>query len=381
MHILIAPNAFKNSLDAASAADAIGKGLQQSNLECSVEYFPVGDGGDGTAKLIIQKQKGNIVEAEVHDALGRKINASFGLIDNDKTAVIELANASGIRLLQPNELNPLHATTFGTGELIKHALDRNINKIILCIGGSATVDGGTGILQALGVQFMNDKKEAITELPVKLTELAFINTDGLDRRISNCELTILCDVENKLLDENGAASVFGPQKGATEGDIKKLDAALATFSTITLAKTGIDISTLKHGGAAGGVAAALHAYCNAKPVNGIEYFLLLNDFDKAVQKANLVITGEGKIDEQTLQGKGPYGVAARAKEKNIPVIGIAGGVPLEQHTGLQHYFDVLIPVNNEITDIKTALENTEANLIRTGKLIGEMLAIQSLKSN
>lgn len=376
MHILIAPNAFKNSLDAASVAGAIGKGLQQSKLACSIAYFPVGDGGDGTAELIIQKQKGNVVEAEVHDALGRKINTSFSLIDNDKTAVIELANASGIRLLQQNELNPLYATTFGTGELIKHALDRNVNKIILCIGGSATVDGGTGILQALGIQFINDKRETITELPAKLTELAFINTDDLDKRILNCELAILCDVENTLLGENGAARVFGPQKGATEDDIKKLDAALATFSNITLAKTGINIATLKHGGAAGGVAAALQAYCNAKPVNGIEYFLLLNDFDKALYKANIVITGEGKIDEQTLQGKGPYGVAVKAKEKNIPVIGIAGNVPLELHTQLQQYFDVLIPVNNEISEIKTALENTEVNLTRTGKLIGDMLAIQ-----
>ena len=165
MHILIAPNAFKNSLDALAVAEAIGEGLHQSKLNCSFEYFPVGDGGDGTAALIIQKNNGTIINAEVHDALGRNIHASFGLIDNGNTAVIELADASGIRLLQPQELDPLHATTYGTGELIKHALDKGVSKIIMCIGGSATVDGGTGILQALGIRFLNDKNEILKGLP------------------------------------------------------------------------------------------------------------------------------------------------------------------------------------------------------------------------
>ena len=153
MHILIAPNAFKNSLNALDVAEAIGEGLQESKLNCSFEYFPIGDGGDGTAGLIVQKHNGTIINVEVHDALGRNIHALFGLIDNGNTAVIELADASGIRLLQPHELDPLHATTYGTGELIQHALDKGVSKIIMCIGGSATVDGGTGILQALGIRF------------------------------------------------------------------------------------------------------------------------------------------------------------------------------------------------------------------------------------
>jgi len=380
MHILIAPNAFKNSLDAVSVAEAVGKGLQQSRLDCSTEYFPVGDGGDGTAALIIQKQKGIIIEAGVHDALGRKIKASYGLIDDNTTAIIEMANASGLRLLKQEELDPLHATTFGTGELIKDALDRKVRKIILCIGGSATVDGGTGILQALGIQFMNDKKETLNQLPITLTHLAFINTDNFDRRILNCELVILCDVENKLLGPDGAANVFGPQKGASKMAVKQLEAALTRLRDIILVETGIDIGTINHSGAAGGVAAGLSAYCKAKPVNGIEYFLQLDDFDKALQKANLVITGEGKIDEQTLHGKGPYGVAVKAKEKQIPVIGIAGDVPLERNEMLQQYFDILISVNNKCQDLTTALANTESNLIRTGKMIGDMLALKALNN-
>ncbi len=373
MHILIAPNAFKNSLDATSVAHAIGKGLQQSKLDCSLEYFPVGDGGDGTASLMIQKQKGNIIQVEAHDPFNRKINASFGLIDDNKTAVIELADASGIRLLQQDELNPLQASTFGTGELMRYALDKNIDRVILCIGGSATVDGGTGILQALGIKFLNDKHEVLHGLPEALSDLAFVDAAQFDKRILDGELVILCDVENMLLGENGAAKIFGPQKGASEKDIKKLEAALEIFRDITLNKTGVDMANIKHGGAAGGVAAGLSAYCNARLVNGIDYFLGITGFDKALQKADLVITGEGKIDQQTLQGKGPYGVAVKAKEKQIPVIGIAGNIPLVTDMQLKKYFDVLVPVNNDVADIKTAMQNTEANLTRTGEMIGEML--------
>lgn len=377
MHILIAPNAFKNSLNAIAVAEAIGEGLQQSKLNCSIECFPIGDGGDGTAELIIQKHSGTIINTDVHDALGRKIIASFGLIDKQNTAVIELANASGIRLLQPHELNPLHATTYGTGELIKNALDKKVSRIILCIGGSATVDGGAGILQALGIRFLNNKNEILKRLPECLGNLAAIDLSDLDKRILNCELIILCDVENKLLGENGAAKIFGPQKGATKEDVQKLEDALTKFRDIAFHETGKDLAAIKHGGAAGGVAAALCLFCNAKLVNGIDYFLTINSFKAALQKADLVITGEGSIDAQTLAGKGPYGVALRAKEKNIPVIGMAGKVPLTKDTELQKYFDVLLSINNEPVEMAIAIKNTKDNLIRTAKAIGDLWAMQA----
>jgi glycerate kinase len=376
MHILIAPNAFKNSLNALTAAEAIGEGLQQSKLNCSLEYFPVGDGGDGTAALIIQKHNGVNISVEVDDALGRKINASFGLIDKENTVVIELAEASGIRLLQPQELDPLHATTYGTGELIKQALDKGVSKIIMCIGGSATVDGGTGILKALGIRFVNNENEILKNLPENLVNLAAIDLSNLDKRILKCQLIILCDVQNKLLGEAGAAKIFGPQKGASTEEVKKLEDALTKLRDVALHETGIDMAAIKHGGAAGGVAAALSAFCNAKLVNGIDYFLTITAFDEALQKADLVITGEGSIDAQTLQGKAPYGVALRAKEKNIPVIGIAGKVSLEEDTGLQKYFDVLLSINNEPFEITTAIKNTKDNLVRTAKAIGNWLVLK-----
>ena len=224
MNILIAPNAFKHSLTAEEAALAIREGFLQSNLDCSCECFPVGDGGDGTGELILKKCTGQLRETIAHNALGKEINSSFGLIDNGKTAVIEMADASGIRLLKQEELNPLIATSFGTGEQMKAALDLGVNKIILGMGGSATVDGGTGILKALGIRFLNAHKEELKNLPGSLSELDSMDVSGLDPRISHCEIVVLCDVDNLMLGNNGAAAMFGPQKGASTADVKKLDA-------------------------------------------------------------------------------------------------------------------------------------------------------------
>lgn len=376
MHILIAPNAFKNSLTADKAAAAIAKGLLLSKLNCTVECFPIGDGGDGTADLLIKKFNGNVVTAIVHNPLHRKINSSYGLLECDKTAVIELANASGIKLLKHEELNPLHATTFGTGELIKHALDKEVNKIILCIGGSATVDGGAGILQALGVHFLDADKNILQKLPEDLIHLHTIDLLHFDKRILNCELVILCDVANSLLGENGAAKIFGPQKGANENDVQKLEAALTQLRDVVFKQTGKDMSAIKYGGASGGVAAGLAVLLNAKLVNGINYFLDITEFDKALQKADLLITGEGSIDAQTLEGKAPFGVASRAKEKNIPVIGMAGKVPVETSEGLREYFEKLISINNEQESLAGSLKNTYANLINASIELGNGLALK-----
>lgn len=379
MNILIAPNAFKNSLAADDVAEAIHKGLQQSKLSCNCTSFPVGDGGDGTADLLIKLLNGKRINRKVHDPLQRIINSSYGIIEKGsstsfKTAIIEMADASGLRLLKSQEYDPLHATSFGTGELIKHAIEENAGKIILCIGGSATVDGGLGIMQALGSVFYNKKGEILNNSPASLINLEDIDLSKIDNRIDNTELVVLCDVGNYLLGEEGAAAVFGPQKGASNENVKQLDAALFRFRDIVLKKYGRDMALLKHGGAAGGISAGMHALLNAKLVSGIEYFLDATRFDKALEQTDLVITGEGSIDTQTLQGKGPFGVAKRAKEKSIPVIGIAGKVPLVTDKSLLEYFDVLLPINNEPMDIDTAMKCTYANLIRTSRLLGDLLS-------
>jgi glycerate 2-kinase len=374
MRILIAPNAFKKSLAAGQVAEAISKGLQESKLACSSVCFPVGDGGDGTASLLVQHFSGKVIAATVHDPLGRKIETSFGLIDNDATAVIELADASGLKLLQPVEYAPLYATTYGTGEMIKQALDHGVKKIIIGIGGSATVDAGVGLLKALGVKFLNANGSELNQLPASLIDLHKIDITATDSRLAGTEIVVLCDVANTLLGPAGAASVFGPQKGADENDVQQLERALTQLRNVVLDKNGRDMATMKHGGASGGVAAGLHTFLDAQPVNGIEYFLDITAFDASLENADLVITGEGSIDLQTLQGKAPFGVAKRAKEKSIPVIGVAGKVPLYPDAELQQYFDALLPINHEAMDLETAIACTYDNLVRTGKLIGDLLS-------
>jgi glycerate kinase len=374
MQILISPNAFKNSLDAAAVAHAIEKGLQQSSLTCTTTCFPIGDGGDGTGSLLTQLCDGIFIEETVHDPLGREIHSRFGLIDNEQTAVIEMADASGLRLLKEDERDPLHASSFGTGELMMKALDRKIKKIILCVGGSATVDGGCGILQALGIRFLDAGNQPLTGIPGSLQHLSIIDLSGLDKRIRECECIILCDVTNPLLGEQGAAKIFGPQKGASEKMVQQLEASLTQFNTIVLQTLGIDMSVVKHGGAAGGVAAGLHALINAKLVNGIDQFLTITGFDKVLEKADLLITGEGSIDLQTLDGKGPYGVAVRAKKKNIPVIAFAGKLPAQPKAELKTWFDQLININTVPMDIDAAMRETESNLILAARQLGNELA-------
>jgi len=375
MHILIAPNAFKNSLTAEAVALAIKEGLMQSRLRCTCECFPIGDGGDGTAELIIKKRNGILVETSVHDPFGKTITTHFGLIDDGKTAIIEMADASGLRLLKQDALNPLLATSFGTGEQMKIALGKGAKKIIIGMGGSATVDGGCGILMALGIRFLDAAGGELKGLPGNLTGLAAVDLSGLDKRILETEIEVLCDVDNLLLGKNGAAAMFGPQKGASPSGVVQLDAALSALAAIALQQTGKDMATVLYGGTAGGASAGLFAFLNAKLVNGIEHFLALTGFDQSLATANLVITGEGSIDEQTLQGKGPFGVAYRAKRNNLPVIGLAGKVPVEKNDALQQYFDVLMPIGNQPVDLQTAMAGTEKNLVRTAIALGNMLAL------
>jgi glycerate kinase len=377
MRILIAPNAFKHSLSAEEAALAIEKGFMQSKLDCQCELFPVGDGGDGTGELLIKRLNGKIVTTEVQDPLRKRINAVFGLIDGDKTAVIEMANASGLRLLRKQELDPLHASSFGTGQQIKAALDRGVKKIIIGMGGSATIDGGTGILRALGLYFLNAKGEKLEDGPVSLNELATIDPFSLDKRIKDTEIIVLCDVNNLLLGEKGAAAIFGPQKGASGSDVQLLDKALTRFSDITLQQIEKEIATVKHGGTAGGAAAGLYAFMNAKLVNGIEYFLQLTDFDSSLEKADLVVTGEGSIDEQTLHGKAPFGVARAGKQKGKRVIAFAGKIPSTTDPALKNYFDELVSINQQQIDLEEALAKTKQNLIKAAEATGNLLATKN----
>jgi glycerate kinase len=376
MHILIAPNAFKHSLSALDVALAIEEGLHRSRLSCTCECFPVGDGGDGTGDLIIKKFDGSRLNIIVSDPLGRKINSSFGWLEEEQTAVIEMANASGLHLLESGELVPLQAVSFGTGQQIREALEKGARKIIVGMGGSATVDGGCGMLQALGIRFLDGHGQELSGLPASLVNLATIDVTRLDERIGKTEIIVLCDVDNPLLGSNGSAAIFGPQKGASAEDVKQLDAALARLAKVALQQTGRDMAGIQHGGTAGGAAAGLYALLGARVVNGIDFFLQLTGFDRALERSQLVITGEGSIDEQTLQGKAPFGVASRAKLKGLPVIALAGRLPLLPSASLRNYFDVMLPIGHEPSGLAIALRSTAGNLIRTGTELGNLLALK-----
>ncbi|MGZ3922534.1 MAG: glycerate kinase [Flavisolibacter sp.] len=376
MRILIAPNAFKNSLAATEVAEVIYSGLRKSNLQFQYECFPVGDGGDGTGELILNKLAGSVVELKVQDPLGRRITSWYGLIDDGKTAVVEMANGSGLRLLESYEMDPMKASSFGTGEMMKHALDKGVNKIIVAMGGSATVDAGCGILAALGVRFYSDESQSLPPLPENLLHLGCIDTSQLDPRVKDCEIVILCDVDNPLLGSNGAAAVFGPQKGATAADVDKLENFLDRFAVVTLKQTNKNLTDLRMAGTAGGAAAGLYAFLNAHLVNGIDYYLDLTDFESALTSTHVVITGEGSIDQQTLNGKGPFGVAFRSKQRSIPVIGLAGKIPLRKTGEMQQYFDVLFAIGNQPASLTDALKCTKENLERTATEIGHLLSFK-----
>lgn len=376
MHIVIAPNAFKGSLPAEEVADCIAQGIRQSRLDGSLSLIPIADGGDGTARLISKKMNSKAISVPVPDPLGRLVNASFGWVEDTGTAIIEMSDASGIKLLTKEELSPLIANTKGTGELILAALDKGAQKIIIGVGGTATVDGASGLLRALGVEFKDEQGKIIENLPEGLAQLKTIDLSGLDKRLKSCEITVMCDVKNTLLGKNGAAAIFGPQKGANENDVMLLEKYLEQLSRVANATLNVSMSTMTYGGAAGGVAAGLAAFLGADLVSGIEFFLDVVHFDDALENTDLVITAEGSLDLQTLEGKGPYGVARRAKNKKIPVIGLAGQIAVHTDDQMRNYFDVILPIGHAPCSIEEAIAHTSADLIRTSCELGNLLALK-----
>lgn len=375
MQILIAPNAFKNSLPADKVAQAIAAGLTRSKLSCNITNFPIGDGGDGTMEILRSHLKLETVNVCSNDPLGRPIESTYGYRSSTQTAFIEMADTAGIRLLEEQELNPMKTSSIGTGKVILDALNRGARDIILGVGGSATVDGGCGMMAALGVKFINGGGDVLGLYPESLQEVEEIDFSGVHERLKYCNITVLSDVKNKLLGINGAAFVFGPQKGATIEQVEQLDDFLERLNCRWITHLGKDASKLIGGGAAGGVAAGLWAMAGASLVSGIDYFLETTAFDEKLKSADLLITGEGALDEQTLEGKGPYGVAVKAKERGIPVIGIAGKVPLETNEHLAQYFDEIVPISHMAASFSEMKSSTYENLVRTGKLIGDLLYI------
>ena len=362
MKFVLAPDSFKESMTAKKAALAMEKGVKAVFPHAECVIVPMADGGEGTVESLVSMTNGEIIKTEVIGPLGEKVIAEYGLLGEGQTAVIEMASASGLELITPKERNPLLTTTYGTGQLIKHALDKGVRRFLIGIGGSATNDGGAGMLQALGVSF---KDQDGNELPFgggALHRLHSIDMSGLDKRIKTVQMDVACDVTNPLIGDNGASAIFGPQKGATTEMVRILDQNLAHFADVIKTQLGEDIAHLDGAGAAGGLGAGLLAFLNAQLKKGIDLVIEYTGLEEQVKEADYVFTGEGSIDGQTLFGKTPYGVAAIAEKYSVPVIAFAGRIGNGVESLYDNGFTAIIGILKGVTTLEEALECGEENL-------------------
>lgn len=375
MKIVIAPDSYKESLSALEVASAIEAGFRDIFPEADYVKIPVADGGEGTVEAMVAATQGSIVRLTVTGPLGEPVDAFYGLSGDARTAFIEMAAASGLELVPTSRRDPLITTSFGTGELIKNALDRGVGHIIIGIGGSATNDGGSGMMQALGARLLDQQGNEIAYGGGALPQLARIEIDGLDARIRHCRFEVACDVTNPLTGEQGASAVFGPQKGATPELVRQLDQALAHYADIIHRDLDIDVLHIAGGGAAGGMGAALHAFCQAELRRGIEIVTEALGLAEQVRDADLVITGEGRIDSQTINGKVPIGVAQVAKRFNKPVIGIAGSLTADVGVVHEHGLDAVFSVLFGICSLEEALANAAQNVRVTARNVAATIKV------
>ena len=328
MRILVAPDKFKGSMTGREAGEAMRAGLMRVWPDASVDVVPVADGGDGTATALLDAVGGRRVQRSVSGPDGRRVDTSFGLLGDGQTAIVELAVASGLALMPGGSNDPLTATTFGTGELVLGAIEAGARRIVLAIGGSATNDAGAGALSALGARFLDASGTELAPGGAALARLTRIDDSALNERLKGVSIEIACDVDNPLVGPNGASAIYGPQKGASPEDVRVLDAALTHFADVVEKKTGVDVRDVPGAGAAGGIAGGFLALAGARLVPGANLVFDLIGFDRRMDGASLVITGEGQLDRQTLSGKAPYAVARAASERDIPAAAVAGTVDL-----------------------------------------------------
>ncbi len=341
MIVVVAPDSFKGSLTAVQAAQAIAEGIRDADSSIETLMLPVADGGEGTMASLVGATNGKTVSVVVQDPLGRKVKARYGILGDEKTCVIEIAEASGLILLHEGERNPLVTSTYGTGELIVHALDAGLRNFIIGLGGSATNDGGVGMLQAFGMSFVNERGVELPRGGGSLDNLHTINMLHFDKRISEGNFLIACDVVNPFVGPDGASAIFGPQKGASPIVVKELDRNLTRLANVVEQLTGISLHRKIGSGAAGGTGGAFQAFFPGEMKQGINVALDAISFDEQIADADLIITGEGKTDSQTLSGKTPLGVAKVANWKGKPVILISGVLDEECRNLLAPMFDEL----------------------------------------
>ncbi|HDZ9288461.1 TPA: glycerate kinase [Vibrio cholerae] len=362
MKVVIAPDSFKESLTAKQVCDAIQAGLARVWHDAKFVAIPVADGGEGTVQSLVDATQGRLVEVKVMGPQGKRVEAFYGMLGDNQTAVIEMAAASGLHHVPFVQRDPKLTTSFGTGELIRHALDQGVTKLIIGLGGSATNDGGVGMLAALGARFTNADGDPIQLTGGGLRELTHIDLQDFDPRLQNCDILVACDVNNPLCGDKGASAVFGPQKGATPEDVQLLDGTLRQFGLLTEKVTGKMVLESAGAGAAGGMGAALLAYAQARLRPGIEIVLETVQLAHQVSDADLVITGEGRIDSQTVHGKTPMGVAKVAKRFDVPVLALCGCTGDNYQAVYQCGIDAVFAAVPRAMSLEDALKESDFNL-------------------
>ncbi len=362
---LLAPDSFKESMTAEQACAAMQRGIVKALPDAQFIYVPMADGGEGTVDALVAARNGRKVELDVSGPfIQQKVQSYFGLIENDQTAVIEMALANGIHLIESSQRNPLLTSTLGTGEIIKAALELSVSKIIIGLGGSVTNDAGAGMAQALGAKFLDENGQAVQVGGGQLDQIQSIDLSQLDPRLKSTEIVIASDVNNPLCGENGASHVFAPQKGATSEMVDVLDQNLSHFANLVKQQLNLDIAHVQGTGAAGGLGFGLMAFAGAKIRSGVEIVIEETGLSEKIAQADYVFTGEGGIDFQTKFGKTPFGVAQVAKRFNKPVIAFAGYVGKGIEELYDEGFTAIFGIVDGACDLQTALKNGEKNLER-----------------
>lgn len=374
MKIVISPDSFKGTLTALQAAESIERGIKNIKSDIETCIIPVADGGEGTLETLVLATNGRKVEVPVLDPLGREIFASYGVLGNGTTCVIEMAAASGITLLHNNERNPHITSTFGTGQLLKHALQQGFKDFIVCIGGSATNDAGVGMLRALGLQLLDKDGQHVQKSIDGLYNIEKLDFSEWDKRLRDCTFTIACDVDNPLVGSKGASAVFGPQKGVKLDEVAYFDKAITHFANIVEQQLSIRLHDYKGAGAAGGMGGALIAFLNGQFQQGIELVLQVIDYRQKIVGADYVVTGEGKSDQQTLHGKAPIGIQQCASAQNIPTVLLSGVIDEQDQAVLQQHFAYIAAVVDEDITVEMAMQQSAHYLTeRTIKVFTQLL--------
>jgi len=383
MKIVLAPDSFKGNLTSLQVASALEKGIKRVIPNANCIKVPMADGGEGTVQSLVDATGGKFVRKQVKGPTGKPVSARYGILADGKTAVIEMAEASGLPEVEgTKDKNPIKTTTYGTGQLMMDAINKGANHIILGLGGSATVDGGAGMAQALGVRFLDKKGNEIKELGAggMLNKIASIDMSKVNPKVKQTKVTVASDVENPLCGKKGAAYVFGPQKGATPAMVTKLDANLKHFAGVIKKDLRKDVMKLKGAGAAGGLGAGLVAFTGAKLKSGIDIVIEATGLARHIKGADLVLTGEGRVDFQTAFGKTPSGVAKAARKHHVQTVAIGGGITDDARGVFEHGIDGLASACARDMSLQEAMSNSKAHLANAAErvirlvLIGKKLA-------